>query len=135
MATAAFELTRPRFRLLVVAVAIGWIGWMNHDPFKLRFENLPHYPPERPVVLTEATVFKSYDDPNFRPKSLVDESQLLPRWAQYAQANSAFPGASRNWPSSAYPVARPGRRTGARWSWIGSIEGSTRPIRSTTTSG
>jgi hypothetical protein len=53
MASAVIELMRPRLKLLAIALVLVWIGWANHDTFKLRFEELPYYPPEgRPVVLS-----------------------------------------------------------------------------------
>ena len=86
MTSVAIELMRPRYRLLAIAVAIVWIGWANHDPFKLRFENLPYYPAKgEPVVLTEATVLKMYHGPQSRTAALADERRLLPRWASFAR--------------------------------------------------
>ena len=116
MASVAIELMRPRFRLLVVAVAIVWMGWANHDPFKLWFENLPYYPPKGdPVMLTEATVLKMYVAPESRPVALADESRLLPRWAHFAQANSAFP---KRKPKLAVVCVSGGATRSAYWSAV-----------------
>jgi hypothetical protein len=92
MASSALKLMRPRYRLWAVALALVWIGWANNDPFKLRFENLPYYSPkDKPVVLTEASVLQRDYESGSRSSTLADESQVLPRWARFAQENSANP--------------------------------------------
>jgi Patatin-like phospholipase len=115
MASVGMELMRPRFRLLALFVAIVWIGWANNDPFKLAFENLPYYPPRaEPIVLTEATVLGMYDAPT-QPGGLADESRLLPEWARFARAKSAYPNRK---PKLAIVCVSGGATRSAYWSAV-----------------
>ena len=116
MASAALKLMRPRYRLWAVALALVWIGWANNDPFKLRFENLPYYPPkDKPVVLTEVSVLKRDYEPGSRSITLADESQVLPRWARFAQKNSANPDRK---PKLAVVCVSGGATRSAYWSAV-----------------
>jgi hypothetical protein len=93
MASVAIELLRPRFRLLIVSLVIFWIALVNHDPFKLRFDYLPYYPDKGvPVILTEQSVLGLYEASKPSSGALLDESPLLCRWAEFAQAKSKDPG-------------------------------------------
>jgi hypothetical protein len=117
MVSVALDLMRPRLRLLAVTVALVWIGLANHDAFKLQFENLPtYYPPAgKPVVLTEQSVLKTYLGPESHPVQLVDESEVLPKWARFAQAQSAFPDRK---PKLAVVCVSGGATRSAYWSAV-----------------
>jgi hypothetical protein len=116
MVGVALELMRPRLRLVAITIGVGWIGWANHDAFKLRFENLPYYPPpaDKPVVLTEASVLGMYDAPA-QPGALLHETSVLPRWAQFARARSASPSQK---PKLAVVCVSGGATRSAYWSAV-----------------